>query len=669
VKGNRSILFVEDDAVVLTTYRNLLQREGYRVEAAGDGLEALKALSQATPELIVLDLMLPKFDGADVLKFIRADPRLKTIPIIIFSNAEVTDFVEDAITKHLRKTDCTPSILLQTIQGMLSGEAAETGKAEYEPAVKLHMAGDGTTGAESDDADESSAGQPSIPKERADFLKDAVADIAKLRESCLAYIKSPTSAAKLEPLIKSVQTFSASASKAGCARLALLTKAFDMLLAKIAAKPARVTPSILQTLAEAADCLAILLKSDESGSSESALRAKVLAVDDDTVCNHVIVNTLKRANLDITSIEDPFESLKLLQANHYDLVLLDIDMPKLTGFEVCEKLRALPQYKTTPVIFVTAHSNFGNRTQGVLSGGNYFITKPVDPLELALKVTIHLFKAQAQHAGATQAEPKPQAKPQAKPEPKPEPKTEPKPEPKPEVKAEAKAEAKPEIKTRAASPPEPAPKPAAPAQPSQQNAGNGSTNAKAKNGDSTTAAPQKTQARPATPPEVPKAAPPTLKPAPPLAPKPAPAAAKPPPPALKAAPSIQFSPAKSSNGNGQPKSPVTPPSLSAAPPMPALNLAPAVKPRAANITEVLSPLSSAPSLGETGTLNVTKLSGSRNRNSIMNNEQDEAFEKVVIAVVRIIFGDDNLTEMNVRLVRIALERYNVHEVINSPVAA
>jgi len=53
----------------------------------------------------------------------------------------------------------------------------------------------------------------------------------------------------------------------------------------------------------------------------------------------------------------------------------------------------------------------------------------------------------------------------------------------------------------------------------------------------------------------------------------------------------------------------------------------------------------------------------------MNNEQDEAFEKVVVAVVRIIFGDDNLTEMNVRLVRIALERYNVHEVFNSPVAA
>jgi len=109
------------------------------------------------------------------------------------------------------------------------------------------------------------------------------------------------------------------------------------------------------------------------------------------------------------------------------------------------------------------------------------------------------------------------------------------------------------------------------------------------------------------------------------------------------------------------------PALSVAPLVAPLNMTSSVKPRAANISKVMPPLSLAPNLGETGTLNVTKLSGSRNRNNIMNNEQDETFEKVVVAVVRIIFGDDNLTEMNVRLVRIALERYNVHEMINSPV--
>jgi DNA-binding response OmpR family regulator len=616
MKINRTILFVEDDAVVLTTYRNLLQREGFRIESAQDGLEALKALSQATPDLVVLDLMLPKFDGADVLKFIRADPRLKVVPIIIFSNAQIADFAEDAITRQLRKTDCTPSILVQTIQEMLitapasAPNATNAVRTDYAPAIKLHMANDGSAGEHNDDdaTEEVPADETSPTKEgRAEFLKVAPADIAKVREYCLAYIKAPTSSAKLEPLSRSVQSLSANASKAGCARMALLTKAFDMLLSKIASKPARVTPSILQTLAEAADCLGLLLKSDEVGSTEAAPRAKVLAVDDDTVCNHVIVNTLKRANLDIVSAEDPLEGLKLLQANHYDLVLLDIDMPKLTGFEVCEKLRALPNYKTTPVIFVTAHSNFGNRTQGVLSGGNYFITKPVDPLELALKVTIHLFKAQVQHAGAPQPETKPEVKPQA------------------------------------ANAPEVAPKPPVPTQANQQMNGNGSMNGKAKNGDSSGVPLPTTQPRPAIAPE---------------------AAPKPAPPVLKSAPLVPINPSKNGRWNDTPAVPA----LSVAPSVALPSMA-SVKPRAANISKVMPPLSLAPNVGETGTLNVSKLSGSRNRNSIMNNEQDEAFEKVVVAVVRIIFGDDNLTEMNVRLVRIALERYNVHEVINSPVIA
>ena len=612
MKINRTILFVEDDAVVLTTYRNLLQREGFHIESAQDGLEALKALSQATPDLVVLDLMLPKFDGADVLKFIRADPRLKIIPIIIFSNVQITDFAEDAITRQLRKSDCTPSLLIQTIQEMLIAASASVPNAtnavrtDYAPAIQLHMANDGSAGEHNDDATEVPADKTSPTKGRAEFLKDAPADIAKVREHCLAYIKAPASAAKLEPLCQSVHSLSANAGKAGCARMALLTKAFDMLLSKIASKPSRVTPSILQTLAEAVDCLGLLLKSDEVGSTEAAPRAKVLAVDDDTVCNHVIVNTLKRANLDIVSVEDSLEGLKLLQTNHYDLVLLDIDMPKLTGFEVCEKLRALPHYKTTPVIFVTAHSNFGNRTQGVLSGGNYFITKPVDPLELALKVTIHLFKAQVQHAGAPQPETKPEVKPQA------------------------------------ANASEVAPKPPVPTQANQQMSGNGSMNGKAKNGDSSGVPLPTTQPRAVNASEV--------------VPKPA-------PPVLKSAPLVPINPSKNGRWNDTPAVPALSVAPSVAPP----SMASSVKPRAANISKVMPPLSLAPNLGETGTLNGNILSASRNRNRIMNNEQDETFEKVVLAVVRIIFGDDNLTEMNVRLVRIALERYNVHEMINSPV--
>jgi hypothetical protein len=121
---------------------------------------------------------------------------------------------------------------------------------------------------------------------------------------------------------------------------------------------------------------------------------------------------------------------------------------------------------------------------------------------------------------------------------------------------------------------------------------------------------------------------------------------------------IQTNPSR----NSRPKNMVPP--LTVAPPA---SMAPPAKQRTTNVSKVLPELSSAQNLAEAGTLNVNILSASRNRNRIMNNEQDETFEKVVVAVVRIIFGDDNLTEMNVRLVRIALERYNVHEIINSPV--
>jgi CheY-like chemotaxis protein len=84
-----------------------------------------------------------------------------------------------------------------------------------------------------------------------------------------------------------------------------------------------------------------------------------------------------------------------MEAERFNVVLLDINMPGLTGFELCEKLRQIPHCKSIPVIFITGHNNFDNRKQSVLSGGHDFITKPVSPSELALKISIHLLKTPA----------------------------------------------------------------------------------------------------------------------------------------------------------------------------------------------------------------------------------------------------------------------------------
>jgi len=577
MKINRTVLFVEDDAVALTTYRNLLQREGVLVKSAQDGLEALKALSQSTPDLVVLNLMLPKFDGADVVRFIRADPRLKVMPIILFSNVRIADLAGDPKTRQLQKSDCTPALLLKTIQEMLSTDPAG--------------ASNGDNGIESD---EESVVENPPTQEREKFLKDAPEHIAMVHDQCLSYIKSPASTTKLEPLLQNIHSLSVDADKAGCTRIAQLTTAFDMLLSKIAAKPSRVTPSILQTLAEAADCLDLLLKSGAAESTESAPKSKVLALDDDAVCNHVIVNTLKRAHLDVTSLDDPLEGLRQLQADRYDLVLLDIDMPMLNGFEVCEKLRTLPHYKTTPVIFVTAHSNLGNRTQSVLSGGNFFITKPVDPLELALKVTIHLLKSQIKPSN-----PLP-----------------------------------PEIKSRTSNTPEIETKAPVPAPVQQHVNGNGTLKGKARNGIPSEVTLPVTQPQPARPPE-------------------------------EVDPTINDSPVEADvfkNGTANHR---VPPSA-----LPVPNGAILMeKPRTANITPASPFPKPARNPVETGTLNGNTLPGGRNQNGIVSNDRDEAFEKIVLAVVRIMYGDNHVTEINIRMVRIALQQYGVHEIVNPPAPA
>jgi len=208
MKVNRTILFVETDTTVLATYGKLLQREGFRVESAQDGLDALKALSQLRPIWLCWSLMLPTFDGAEVLKFIRADPRLKSVPVIIFTDSSATELMQDAMlangTRYLAKSDCTPPDMLQTIQDMLaatpssSSSTADVVRNDFAPRNQIahgrpRNAQRGRRGRRG-----STWPKTATTKERAEFLKEAPAEITKVRELCLAYLKSPTSAPKLQ---------------------------------------------------------------------------------------------------------------------------------------------------------------------------------------------------------------------------------------------------------------------------------------------------------------------------------------------------------------------------------------------------------------------------------------------------------------------------------------
>lgn len=454
MKSVTTILFVENDAVALTMYQKRLQREGFHVEIAEDGIAALRVLSEMTPDIVVLDLMLSKFSGKDVFDYMRADTQFKKVPVIIFSNAPQSEWPQNpeaSPTRALPKSEANFASLVALVREMTAASpvpeaaappapsAAATAippTAEAPPPVpaSVPQSASGVVAPV-----QSAATDNASPAEMTEqFLEYATADMAAIREHCLAFIKAPNTDAgrgNLSSLRQRLQALNVGAQKINCARLGVLATAWEALLAEIERKPSISSPSILQTLAQAADCLRILLSNGSTRSMEPVPKARVLSVDDDEICNDVAVSALERANMGADSVMDANAALELLKQRDYDMVLLDINMPGLTGFELCEKLRAMPHHQKTPVIFVTAFNNFENRKQSVLSGGGDLIAKPVSPLELALKVTIHLLKAPPKTVTAPQGQPKPMPLPEAHAKPAPAPEQQAKPEPAPQAPA------------------------------------------------------------------------------------------------------------------------------------------------------------------------------------------------------------------------------------------
>ncbi len=91
------ILFVEDEPTLQKELNEILQQEGFKIISAFDGNEGLKLARLERPNLILLDLILPKKDGFEVLKELKADEKMKDIPVIVLTNLEGVGDVEKAL--------------------------------------------------------------------------------------------------------------------------------------------------------------------------------------------------------------------------------------------------------------------------------------------------------------------------------------------------------------------------------------------------------------------------------------------------------------------------------------------------------------------------------------------------------------------------------------------
>jgi len=120
---DKKILFVEDEPNLQKAITEVLVQEGYKVFGAGDGEEGLKVAQVEKPDLILLDLILPKKDGFEVLKELKADEKTKGIPVIVLTNLEGVGDVEKALTlgatTYLVKANYELEDVLKTVKSQL----------------------------------------------------------------------------------------------------------------------------------------------------------------------------------------------------------------------------------------------------------------------------------------------------------------------------------------------------------------------------------------------------------------------------------------------------------------------------------------------------------------------------------------------------------------------
>ncbi len=117
---------------------------------------------------------------------------------------------------------------------------------------------------------------------------------------------------------------------------------------------------------------------------------QILIVDDVMDNIQVAMNILKEDNYDFAFARDGAEALRLVETEVFDLILLDIMMPGMDGFEVCQKLKQNPRAKSVPVIFLTAKTDVDSIAEGFELGAVDYVTKPFHPNELLARVKTHL---------------------------------------------------------------------------------------------------------------------------------------------------------------------------------------------------------------------------------------------------------------------------------------
>lgn len=121
-------------------------------------------------------------------------------------------------------------------------------------------------------------------------------------------------------------------------------------------------------------------------SANDNLNRSVLVVDDESMARTLLRLMLVRAGFNVSEAEDGYDALEKVRKNQPDIVLLDVMMPGMDGFAVCETLRSNPETLSLPIIMLSAKTDLDSINKGLRAGATVYLTKPISPEDLTRHV-------------------------------------------------------------------------------------------------------------------------------------------------------------------------------------------------------------------------------------------------------------------------------------------
>jgi CheY-like chemotaxis protein len=367
IAGVGTILVIDDDPAMRQLLRDEFRNEGYEVILAADGVEGMRALSERRPTAVVLDIHLPRLDGWTVLSRIKSDPGLASVPVVLISVEEqrARGFALGASEFLVKpfEPDRLVSVVTQLVSPTLGEVLVVDDDAGTRELVSRNLRKSGFSTAEARN------GQEALVRIRAtrpsllilDLVMPGLDGFEVLRSIRADRIAVPVIILTGKQLTPDEQ------------------KTLLEGMAKILHKDA---DAISQVIAEAKRLISAKQKSDERST-------RVLYVED-SAQNRDLVRRYLRGVHDLVEAEDGEQALERVAQQRPDLILMDLSLPRLDGYETTRRLKADPRYASVPVLALTAHAGKEDEQRARAAGCVEYLTKPISREELLEAIDRHL---------------------------------------------------------------------------------------------------------------------------------------------------------------------------------------------------------------------------------------------------------------------------------------